>query len=251
MNRLALWLFFLSAACVRGQGNPAAIPAGYTVPSDSCSPDGRYGVTVPVLAAHLDNGEFQDPDDSRNRLVEVPSGRVVATVDAGFVGWDRMNHDEVLPSRWSADSSTLVWQIDGKWSDAALVVLRLQHGRLLWQTNVLAEAQRAILARTKKAAPRKYALVRRTNVGMGTMGPDQVGGVDDPRSAYPEGFSIQVDVVGPVTFPLYVTAELTSEAKPGTPMYGVLASHLTGLLDARGKLMVTGFHLGPARPSHF
>jgi len=169
----------------------------------------------------------------------------------GSVGYNRMNHGGVLPSRWSSDGSVLVWQVDGKWSDEALVVVKLQDGKVAWQTNVLKLGEQAILDRTKQAAPMKYGQVRKTNVGMGTMGPREVGGVDDPRSAYPEGFSIQVEVIDPVTFPLHITVELTSEAKPGVPMFRYLQSHLTGVLDTEGKLTVTSFNLGPAQPSHF
>ena len=238
-NKCIIPLLLAASACAFGQG----FPRGFTIPEDTLSPDKRFGVTVPDI--------IDSPDDARNSLVDAQTGRVLAVIRAGHVGYNRMNHGGVLPSRWSSDGSVLVWQIDGKWSDDALVVVKLEAGKVSWQTNVLKLAQQAILDRTKHAAPKKYGKVRKTNVGMGTMGPRQVGGVDDPRSAYPEGFSIQVDVVGPITFPLQVTAELTSGAKPGVPMFRYLQSHLTGILDANGKLTITSFDLGPAQPSHF
>jgi hypothetical protein len=34
-------------------------------------------------------------------------------------------------------------------------------------------------------------------------------------------------------------------------MFRYLQSHLTGVLDAKGKLTITSFDLGPAQPSHF
>ena len=238
-NKLIFPLLLAASACAFGQ----SLPKGFTIPEDTLSPDKRFGVTVPDI--------FNSPDDARNSLVDARTGHVLAVIQAGNVGYSRMNHGEILPCRWSSDGSVLVWQVDGKWSDDALVVVKLQAGKVAWQTNVLKLGEQAILDRTKRAAPKKYGKVRETNVGMGTMGPHQVGGVDDPRSAYPEGFSIQVDVVGPVTFPLHVTAELTSEAKPGVSMFRYLQSHLTGVLDTEGKLTVTSFDLGPAQPSHF
>ena len=194
---------------------------------------------------------IDSPDNARNSLVDAQTGRVLGVIRAGNVGYNRMNHGRVLPSRWSSDGSVLVWQVDGKWTYDVVVVVKLEAGKVAWQTNALKLAQQAILDRTKQAAPKKYAEVRKAHGGMGTMGPGQLGGVDDPRSAYPEGFSIQVEVVGPITFPLHVTAELTSEAKPGVPMYNYLQSHLTGVLDDTGKLTITSFDLGPAQPSHF
>ena len=232
-------LLFGISTCAFGHG----LPKGFTLPDITLSPDKHFGITVPDI--------FNSPDDARNSLVDVHTGDVLAVIQAGNVGYNRMNNGGILPSRWSSDGSVLVWQVDGKWSDDALVVVKLQDGKVAWQTNVLKLGEQAILDRTKQAAPLKYRRVRKTNVGMGTMGPREVGGVDDPRSAYPEGFSIQVDVVGPVTFPLHITAELTSEAKPGVPMFRYLQSHLTGLLDSKGKFTVTSFHLGPAQPSCF
>ena len=217
------------------------VPKGFSIPEDTYSPDGRYGVTVPLLAEH----NFEDKsDDPKNSLVEIKTGRVLGIIQAANVGWDRMGHGEILPSRWSSDGSILIWQVDGKWSDCTLVVIKLHGDKVEWQTNVLKIGEQAILDRTKQAAAKKYALVKKTNA-------EFAGGTDDPNCSYPDGFSIQVDAIGPVSFPMHITVELTSEAKPGTDMYGVLASHLTGILDATGKLTVTSFHLGPAKPSHF
>ncbi|MBE7159489.1 MAG: hypothetical protein INR62_13835 [Rhodospirillales bacterium] len=238
-NKLIVPMLLAASACAFGQN----LPKGSTIPDNTLSPDRSFGVTVPDI--------FNSPDNARNCLVDAHTGHVLAIIQAGSVGYNRMNHGEVLPSRWSSDGSVLVWQVDGKWSDEALVVVKLQDGKVAWQANVLKLGEQAILDRTKQATPKKYARVRKTNVGMGTMGPHEVGGVDDPRSAYPEGFSIQVDVVGPVTFPLRITAELTSEAKPGVPLFKYLQSHLNGVLDAGGKFTVTSFGLGPARSSHF
>lgn len=240
LRKLSLLLLLASSTCVLG----GTVPKGFTVPDDTRSPDGRYGVTVPILAENPFTGNFKDWDHLRNSLVNVQTGRVLAVIRAGTVGWDRMGHGEILPPRWSSDGSLLIWQVDGKWSDDALVVLKLHDGKVRWQTNVLKVAEQAILDRTKQTAPKKYALVKRTNAAF-------AGGTDDPHCAYPDGFSIQVDALDPVSFPLRITAELTSEAKPGTEMYGVLASNLTGVLDADGKLTVTSFHLGPKHPSHF
>jgi hypothetical protein len=190
-NKLIVSLLFAASACAFGQG----IPKGFTVPDDTLSPDKRIGVAVPNIS--------DSPDDARNSLVDARTGHVLAVIEAGCVGYNRMNHGGVLPSRWSPDGSVLVWQVDGKWSMEALVVVKLQAGRVVWQTNVLKLGELAILDRTKQAAPNKYAKARMTNVG----------GVDVPRSAYPKGFTIQVEVVGPVSFPLQITAELISAPK--------------------------------------
>lgn len=241
-RKVCFLLLFACPNLLWGQAD-TKIPKGFEVPADTLSPDKRLGFLVP----DIDN----DSRDARNSLVDVKTGRVLAILQAASVGYSRMNQGGVLPTRWSPDGSVAIWQVDGKWSDEALVALRLQAGKVAWQANVLKLGEQAILNRTKQAAPKEYAKVQKMNGGMGTLPPGELAGVDDPRSSYPQGFSIQVDVTGPLTFPLHVTAELTSGAKPGVDMYNYLTSHLTGLLDEKGKLTVTEFHLGPAKPSRF
>ena len=68
----------------------------------SVSPDGRYGVLAPADWDHfVDNGEPQ------NKLVEMQSGRVLASINAE-TGLMQMNHGGILPARWSANSSYLI-----------------------------------------------------------------------------------------------------------------------------------------------
>ena len=50
------------------------------------------------------------------------SGRVLGTIKAE-TGLVHMNHGGILPAQWSADSSYLIWTVDGKWSFRALVLL--------------------------------------------------------------------------------------------------------------------------------
>ncbi len=211
--------------------------------ADSHSPDGHYGVTVPKL-----NPDAPDQDtkllEPKNSLIDLKTGRLLAAIQTEFTGYDHMNHDEILPSRWSKDGTLLLWEMDGKWSRSALVLLKIDGDRVPWQTDVLKVAQQTLLLRTKQAAPRAYAKWKKANAEM-------ADGVDGRPTAYPEGFSIEVEASGPIILPLHVRAELTSEAKLGTNGYRQLQSHLEGQVDRDGKLIVKSFHLGPSHPSHF
>ena len=82
-------------------------PAGFAVPVSTLSPDKRYG----VLAPDLDH--YDDAATQQNKLVEVKTGRVLAVIQAE-TGMVHMNHNGILPSRWSADGSLLLWKVDGK-----------------------------------------------------------------------------------------------------------------------------------------
>lgn len=79
-------------------------------------------------------------------------------------------------------------------------LLRLENGKEKWQVDLMKTAQREILARTRKAAPKRYAAAKDANSGNG--------------SAYPEGFT--VDVISDedkITFPYHVLVDLTANPK--------------------------------------
>jgi hypothetical protein len=203
----------------------ADIPKNFALAPDSTSPNGRYAVLVPVFADFA-----PDYDTPADRLFDLRSGRVLGDL-VGNTGCDRrLNHVEVMPSRWSADSSLLLWFVGGKWFPWAYVVARVQDGKLLWQVDLLAEAQKAILARTKAAAPERYAAAKKANAGSG--------------SAYPEGFTVNVKVALPLKLPLKVRAVLTANPKMiEAPDMPNLDSSLEAVVDKDGKFTVTGFRL--------
>jgi hypothetical protein len=98
-------------------------PDGFGVEPSSLSPDKRYGVLVPA--------DFDRYDETKpqNKLVEVETGRTLALIDAetGKAGF--MSHGGIQPSRWSADGSFLLWEVGGKWSPRALVLLKMEDGK--------------------------------------------------------------------------------------------------------------------------
>ena len=115
------------------------------------------------------------------------------------------------------------------------MLLKIRNGRLLWQFNVLEAAQRAIMTRTKRASPRRYKAAVRENKGSG--------------GAYPDGFTVSVDVnveAGkPLILPLKVTVSLTSNPKQieSYPKRAELNSELSGILTKEGRFKVTRFAL--------
>jgi hypothetical protein len=217
------YLHVITAVGISLSVGAQTIPKGFVVPKCSISPDGRLGVTVPLFAEH------DDSENPKNSVIELKTGKTLAAINTKFTGWDRMNHGGVLPCRWSADSSLLLWTVDGKWFPHAVVLLKFKNGVLEWQRDVTAIAEAETLKRTKKAAPDKYAKARKANTGSG--------------SAYPEGFSIYVAVLDQISFPLHVRATLTADPKEieGFPK---LESNLTGTIDQEGRFTVTDFHVG-------
>jgi len=203
----------------------ADIPKNFVVAKDSTSPNGRYAVLVPVC-----DDSSSDANLPADRLYNLRSGKVLGEL-VGNPGCNRaLNYIEVMPSRWSADNSLLLWFVGGKWFPWAYVVTRVENGKLLWQVDLLKSAQEAILARTKAAAPERYAAAVKANAGSG--------------SAYPEGFTVDVKAELPLKLPLKVHAVLTSNPKmiedPDMPN---LDSSLEAVVDKDGKFTVTSFRL--------
>ncbi|MEP6956334.1 MAG: hypothetical protein ABI883_05865 [Chthoniobacterales bacterium] len=201
-------------------------PAGFGVARSSLSPDGRYGVLAP---ADLDQSE---ETKGENKLVEVKTGKVLAPIDAE-TGLLRMNHGGILPSRWSAAGSLLLWHVDGKWSPRALVLLRIDNGEVKWQRNLLKMAQQEILARTRKVAPQKYAAIKKRNSEL-------------DQDYYPDGFTVNVEVAGeedaPLSLPLHLEVDLETDPNVVDPPPKIrLTSRLKAVVDAAGKLIVESF----------
>jgi len=199
----------------------------YITPEFTFSPDHRYGVMIPVWH---DEGE-QEPDDRMNKVVELGTNRIVAVIHAD-PGYNlKLNFHKTAPPHWSADSSVLLWKVEGKWFPDALVLLRLENGKEKWQVDLMKTAQREILARTRKAAPKRYAAAKDANSGNG--------------SAYPEGFT--VDVISDedkITFPYHVLVDLTANPKDIDNFPANLESHLDAIVGPDGTFTATKFKLG-------
>ena len=203
-------------------------PDGFGVERSSLSPDKRYG----VLAPDLDH--YDDAATDQNKLVEVKTGRVLAVIQAE-TGMVHMNHGGILPSRWSTDGSLLLWKVDGKWCPRALVLLKIDNGEVKWQRNLLKTAQQEILARTRKASPKRYAAAKKQNAGNG--------------SAYPDGFTVNVTDSdqgdAPLSLPLAISTALESDPKAieDFPEKAKLNSEMDAIVDPDGKFVVKNFHL--------
>ena len=124
---------------------------GFQIPTDSQSPDHHYGVTVPILS------DWPDSADPKNSLIDLKTGHIIANIESPNTGWNRMAHGGVLPARWSKDGTLLLWEVEGKWFPWAMVLIKQKKGTVSWQVDIMKNAQKAILKRTREAAPKQYA----------------------------------------------------------------------------------------------
>lgn len=215
----------LALLCLATSALAVDWPEGFTVPESTLSPDHRFGILVP----DSDHYDIQSP---QNKLVEVTTGRVLAVIQAE-TGMEQMNHGGTAP-QWSEDSQWLLWKVEGKWSPRALVLLKIENGKVAWQTNILKEARQAILTRAKAAHPKQYAAAKAYNK-------------DLDQSYYPDGFTINVttpvDDGKPVAVPLAVHADLTPNPKGmgDFPKAARLEATLEATVTKDGKLAVNQF----------
>jgi hypothetical protein len=197
------------------------------IPAETLSPDGRYGVTVPVIDLDNPDGETEP----YNTLIEMRTKRVLAVIKAE-PGFNRSLQWRSKPvAQWSSNSSLLLWEVDGKWHPMTLMLLKVEKGEVQWQRDLMTIARQAILPRTREASPKKYAAAKKGFVGRGFD--------------YWEGFTIDAAALEPISFPLHIRATLTTNPK-GIEEDLTLESHLDGVIDEQGKFTVTDFKLGHA-----
>lgn len=208
--------------------------ADFVTPAETLSPDGKCGVLVPIYR----ESDTDQPDARRNTVVEVATGRRIATLAGDPPAYDRaLNHHGTGTIRWSADSSLLLWEVDGKWNPDALEIVKIGEGnRLAWRIDLLHTAQQAILASTREAAQKQYAAAKKENAGSGR--------------AFPDGFTVNVttDAGEDLSLPLKVHADLTANPKGIEDYPANLDSWLDAEITKDGKFVVTDFHIG-TRPT--
>lgn len=227
-------LFAAAVLLVCGAAHCRKIVTTSTVPSYTVSPDGHTGVSIP----HWDFDRSEVQQDS-NTIIDMATSRTLATIRQWWPAYDRsLNHHSMAQPTWSDDSSILLWYVDGKWSPDSVNLVCMDRGRVSWQMDLQREGTRALLERTREASPSQYRKVKRNS------------GASRNDPVYPDGFSVDVEVLEPLLFPVHFVAALTANPKD-VPSEPDLKAHLEGTVDAKGKLCVKHFELGGGPSPHF
>ena len=174
----------------------AKLPSGFILADESLSTNRVYGVLVP------DGGHFNGKPD-QNSIVEVKTGRILGPI-YGETGQSSGNPGG-SSAKWSADSSILVWTVEGKWGPLEIMVVELKGGKITRQSELLKPIRNELLAALKKERPVEYASAREANRGNG--------------SAYPGGFTVDVHCSRPdakrrITFAAGLTSDLKEALAP-------------------------------------
>lgn len=209
-----------------------AITEGFSIPKGSLSPNGRFGVLVP------DQARFRDGVKGQNKLIEVSSGRVLATIDAESWFQDpavQMNHGAAA-ARWSHDGSVLAWIVGGKWAPRAFNLLKVSNREVEWQRDILDAAQREILLQTRIADAEAYEAAKAENRGNG--------------ATFLDGFTIDMELPDAgFSLPLVCTVTLDSNPKQIEGLRS-LRSSIRLTIDEAGQVTFSGMRLHSSpRPS--
>ena len=191
----------------------APLPEGFAVVAKS--PDGKLGVLVP-------DADHVKPDAKQNDVVEIATGKVIATIDASTT-FQSQSHAEIR-ARWSADGSTLVWYVDGKWESYALVVLTFAHGAV-HQLDVRRDGVPKALAAMRAARPKVFDEIKAHS--------DRLG------SFYNDGFVVDIRPANTkASLPLAIVIEINGNPKDMDDL-PKLAGTMTGVVGTDGKLTVS------------
>jgi len=219
----------------------------YFIPKCTFSPNHRYGVSVWDYddAMALEKADDHKAGQSGNQVIELATGRVVTTMNAqgasrrsygGRVPGSATFWNTIAQPRWSADSSLLLWKVNGKWGPQALVLVWPRKDLPPCQIDVLEIARQAILTRTRKARPQQYREVKKE---YGKFGVD--------------GFAVDVHTDGEggksVSLPLVMHADLI--CSPNLALPNALTSQLDGVIHEDGTLVVKRFQLGRRDNANF
>ena len=214
-----------------GSATGQSVPAGYSVPTDTLSPDHRFGVTVP-------KHEYpQELDNPENNVINIQTGIVIGTILQEFPAFDRTSHGELYPCWWKANDSQMLWQVEGKWGKRAVVLITLKDKKTIVQIDLLKKMQDAILVSTMRSIPGPFQEAEKENQRNG--------------QAYPDGFT--VDAVlnsngGPMSFPLRFQVFLTADPKANVD-HVQFQSRMQVTFSRSGDLTVEAFHIGDAPPA--
>jgi|GEM_PF-1935855 len=236
MNRTT-WIFAGLVTLVLSSfsgANGQTLPKGWFIPDNTLSPDHKYGVTA------FDNTDNDAPDGAKSQIIEVKTGHLLGAVQADLA-MKNMNHDEIVPTRWTEDDSTLLWQVDGKWGFSDIVLITLGNGKIQSQVDLLDLLQKEILKRTREATPNNYAKIKATSGDFGSW--------------YKDGFAIDCvldqkgdGTDGPLKFPLIYHVFLTSNTKGMDDIINV-NSRMIASVSKDGTVQVDNFHMGNKPPA--
>ena len=193
-----------------------------TIPESTISPDGRYGVSI-LVAADQDGSRAWPPRG--NELVQLEPLRVLATIEAGYER-NSPGHERIT-SRWTKDSSGLLW-IDKRESfPRAMVYLRLEDSKVLWQRDLLDASKTAISDRSwKRFLPRR----RRRESRLGT--PSQPAFRIDIELPPAE-----TDPSLPLRFAVSFDSHPEDPESARFPLEGEIVGSMAGVLDQDGRLI--------------
>jgi hypothetical protein len=197
-------------------GYPDVFNLEYMIDQDSISPDHNFAVVHGTRAALEESlGMLQD------FLVTLHPFHILGLIEAAYPYAEGENHSG-MEVTWSADSSTALVQIDGKWGPRSEHLIELRNSRIARQTDLVAEVHKLLMPDYRKSKAGRYNdlfdfILETDNGGGFTL--EKNGRVrisseatTDPKGVEANRWNAKVEAVWDVAQAKFLTQKVTRES---------------------------------------
>jgi hypothetical protein len=195
-------------------GYPDFFNLEYMLNPDSISPDGNFGV---IHATHTAvNGDSLGM--VQDFLAALHPFRIIGLIEADMPYFDGENHSGMSVA-WSADSSTALVQIDGKWGPRSEHLIELHNGRIARQTDLAAEVHKLLLPDYRRSKAERYNdyfdfILDSDNGGGFTLEKTgrvriSIEGATDPKGIVKNAWNAKVEAIWDVAQGKFLTQKVT------------------------------------------
>ena len=135
-------------------GLPAKYAKDYLVASSTTSPDKKFAVIYPTLAAETAENA-NHPERIKDYIVALQPFTVLSQLQTKYPYFQNESNGGIT-AEWSDDSSVALITLDGKWGPHDVFLLEFRDGKLARTTNVLAKAHDLLLPDYSKSKAEPY-----------------------------------------------------------------------------------------------
>jgi len=136
-------------------GLPDDYAKNYLIAANTISPDKKFAVIYPTLAAEEAAEDANHPEGIKDYVVALQPFSVLGELQTKYPYFQNQNHGGIS-AEWSNDSSVALITLDGKWGPHDVFLLEVRDGKLGRTTNILAKAHDLLLPDYRKSKAEPY-----------------------------------------------------------------------------------------------
>lgn len=136
-------------------GLPDAYAKNYLTAASTISPDKKFAVIYPTLAAEEAAEDANHPERIKDYVVGLQPFAILGELQTKYPYFQNQNHGGIR-TEWSDDSLVALITLDGKWGPHDVFLLEFRDGKLARATNILAKAHDLLLPDYRKSKAEPY-----------------------------------------------------------------------------------------------